>query len=75
MVHYSGWPTYFARVHSHMIGREGTNRFHFLFYSTARECLPVNTVERAGFRKMVKTFDSKYDISRIALPSLYATVK
>ena len=50
-------------------------------YFIAKDCLPVNNVEGAGFRKMVKTFDSHYDIPsrnhilRIALPSLHATVK
>ena len=50
-------------------------------YFIANDCLPTNTVEVAGFRNMVKTFDSCYDIpsrnhiSRIALPSLHATVK
>ena len=44
-------------------------------------CLLDNTDKGAGFRKMVKSFDSHYDIpshnhiSRITLASLHATVK
>ena len=34
----------------------------YITYFIAKDCLPVNTVEGAGFRKMVKTFDSRYDI-------------
>ena len=46
----------------------------------AKECLPIN-VEGAGIKKMINAFDSRYEIpgrdhlSRIALPSLYTSVK
>jgi len=50
-------------------------------YCIAKDCLPINVVEGAGFKKMINTFDSRYEIpghnhfSRIALPSIYTSVK
>ena len=44
----------------------------------AKDCLPINVVEQAGFKKMISTFDSRYEMpgwTRIALPSLCALVK
>ena len=52
-----------------------------LTYCIAKDYLPINTVEGAGFKKMIATFDPRYNIpscnhfSRIALPNLHATVK
>ena len=78
-------PTYQeAMVRSQPYDRKGKKwkeLSNSITYFIAKDCLPINTVEGAGFRKMVKTFDSRYDIpsrnhiSRIALPSLHATVK
>ena len=50
-------------------------------YCIAKDCLPINIVEGAGCKKMINTFDSRYEIpgrnhfSRIALPSLCTSVK
>ena len=58
---------------------EGTHRFDYTLY--AEDCLPINVVEGAGFKKMINAFDLRYEIpiwnhfSRIALPSLCASVK
>ena len=55
---------------------EGTHRF--ITHCISKDYLPINVVEAAGFKKMI---DSRYEIlgrnlfSRIALPSLCASVK
>jgi hypothetical protein len=47
----------------------------------AKDGLPAYTVQKAGFRQMLKTFDKKYEIpdqsyfSRTAIPALYASIK
>ena len=49
-------------------------------YYIARDCLPIYTVEKPGFKKLLGTFDARYEIpsrtyfSRTALPALYAKV-
>ena len=49
-------------------------------YCIAKDCLPINIVEGAGFKRMINAFDSRYEIpsrnhfSRIALPSLSTSV-
>ncbi len=51
-----------------------------MFY-IAKDCLPLYTVEKPGFKNLVSTFDSRYDLpsrsyfSRTALPELYAEVR
>ena len=58
---------------------EGTHRFDYTLY--AEDCLPINVVEGAGFKKMINAFDSRYEIpswnhfSIIAILSLCASVK
>ena len=47
---------------------------HFM----AKEMIPINTVEKPGFRSMVRKLDSRYEVpsrkyfSKTVLPSLYA---
>ena len=47
----------------------------------AKEMLPLNTVDRAGFRAMLHTFNPRYTLptrsyfSRVAIPSLYQLQK
>ena len=49
-------------------------------YCIAKDCLPINIVEGAGFKRMINAFDSRYEVpsrnhfSRIALPSLSTSV-
>lgn len=51
-----------------------------MFY-LAKDCLPLYTVEKPGFRKLVETLDSRYELpsrsyfSRTALPELYTQVR
>ncbi len=51
-----------------------------IFY-LAKDCLPFYTVEKPGFRKLVETLDSRYELpsrsyfSRAALPELHTQVK
>ncbi len=51
-----------------------------MFY-IAKDCLLLYTVEKPGFKNLVSTFDSRYDLpsrsyfSRTALPELYAEVR
>ncbi len=51
-----------------------------MFY-IAKDCLPLYTVEKPGFKNLVSIFDSRYDLpsrsyfSRTALPELYAEVR
>ena len=50
-------------------------------YCIAKDSLPIHTVERTGFKAMLRAFDSRYEIpsrnyfSRTALPSLYSSTK
>ena len=39
---------------------EGTHRFDYTLY--AKDCLPINVVEEAGFKKMINAFDLRYEI-------------
>ena len=47
----------------------------------AKDMLPLYTVEKAGFKAMLKKFNSRYDLpsrsyfSRVAIPALYCEVK
>ena len=47
----------------------------------AKEMLPLNTVDRAGFRAMLHTFNPRYTLptrsyfSRVAIPSLYSETR
>jgi hypothetical protein len=47
----------------------------------AKEAAPIQTVEKAGFKRLLKTFDSRYEppshkyFSQKALPDLYTSVK
>lgn len=47
----------------------------------AGDMLPLNTVEKTGFKKMLQKFNSRYDLpsrsyfSRVAIPALYCEVK
>ena len=36
--------------------------FWFIAYCFAKDCLPINVVEGAGFKKMINTFDVRYEI-------------
>ena len=47
-------------------------------YCIAKDCLPIHTVEGAGFKKIIATFDdipSRNHFSRIALANLHNTIK
>ena len=50
-------------------------------YFLAKDMLPLYTVEKEGFQKLVKTFDSQYQLptrkyfSGTAIPALYATIR
>ena len=50
-------------------------------YCITKDSLPIHSVERTGFKAMLKTFDPRYQIpsrnyfSRTALPSLYCSTK
>ena len=47
----------------------------------AKEMIPINTVEKPGFRSMVRKLDPQYEVpsrkyfSKTALPSLYAETR
>ena len=59
---------------------EGTYRFYNT-YCITKDCLPINVIKGACFKKMIYAFDSRYKISsrnhfsRIELPVLCASVK
>ena len=50
-------------------------------YFLAKDMLPVHTVEKEGFQKLVRTFDSQYHLpnrkyfSNTAIPTLYASTR
>lgn len=50
-------------------------------YFLAKDCLPLHSVEKAGFKRLLSTFDGRYEIpsrsyfSRTALPELYTEVR
>ena len=50
-------------------------------YYIAKDAVPIRTVEKSGFKKLVKKFDSRYELpsrkyfSQRALPNLYTSVK
>ena len=50
-------------------------------YRIAKDSLPIHTIERTGFKAMLKAFDLRYEIpsrdyfSRTALPSHYSSTK
>ena len=50
-------------------------------YFIAKDSLPVYTVEKSGFKQLMKTFDARYQLpsrsyfSRTAIPALYESVR
>jgi hypothetical protein len=50
-------------------------------YFLAKGMLPLNTVEKPGFKKMISSFDNRYEVpsrtyfSRTAIPALYDVVR
>ncbi len=50
-------------------------------YTIAKDCLPFSTVDKPGFKRMLATFDSRYEppsrkyFSKTAIPHLYSSVK
>ena len=62
-------------------GKRYAELTNVITYCIAKDSLPIHTVERSGFKAMLKAFDTRYDIPsrnyflRTALPSLYSTTK
>ena len=50
-------------------------------YYIAKDAVPIRTVEKPGFKKLLKKFDSRYELpsrkyfSQRALPNLYTVIK
>lgn len=50
-------------------------------YFLAKEMLPLNTVEKPGFKKMISSCDNRYEVpsrsyfSRTAIPTLYDVIR
>ncbi len=50
-------------------------------YYIAKDCLPLHSVEKAGFKRLLAAFDGRYEIpsrnyfSRTALPELYTEIR
>ena len=58
-------------------GKQWNELTNTVTYCIAKDSLAINTVEHTRFKKMVKAFDSRYELpsrnyfSRTALPALY----
>ena len=74
-------PESFERVQKYeRKGKRWKELTNAVTYFLAKDCQALYTVEKPGFKKLLDTFDSRYEIpsrnyfSRAALPTLYAQV-
>ena len=74
-------PESFERVQKYeRKGKRWKELTNAVTYFLAKDCQALYTVEKPGFKKLLDTFDSRYEIpsrnyfSRTALPTLYAQV-
>lgn len=68
----------------HVYERKGTKWKELteaVTYFIAKECLPIHTVEKNGFKQLLRAFDARYQLpsrsyfSRTAIPGLYESVR
>ena len=70
-----------ARIKLSSYSREHKELTKIVTYFLAKDMLPVYTVEKVGFKQMLRKFNPRYELpsrnyfSRVAIPALYSEIK